>query len=330
MIETSLGALLGWGLGSNLGNFFNSFRTRKVASQRLEEELAQMDDPDIPDNFYAWQFPEDDEFVVHCIVVVMDAYSVYYGGTFLIDFHFHDCHPMKPPNVQFLTPLHHVNVGKSSILSCSFPLLYEQWNPQLTIASLLSEISELISHPTIDPECRFEKAQAFQSDPELFEEYARYLAVKFAWNPLAYVLASRSALNKYPLFLRLNSPCGEIQRKRSPPGGQQKELEQVRAYTVEMAEKEVVPWAPKYHNTWAYKFDAPFRSTVRVLFLLHSRVCFEGNSYVPCMLSALAKELLCVVCQYLSPHSIPRCILNATHLDDPAYNLSLRLSTDVS
>jgi ubiquitin-conjugating enzyme E2 D/E len=101
-------------------------------STRLKRELRNLttDFPDgccsaepVQENLFHWQGK-----------IVGPTGSPYEGGVFLLDLKFPVDYPFKPPRVQFITKIYHVNVNK--VGGICLDNLSDQWSPALTIAKV--------------------------------------------------------------------------------------------------------------------------------------------------------------------------------------------------
>lgn len=315
MIETGLGAALGWGLGSSMGNFINNFRARKTALHRLEQELSLMDDPNIPGHFYAWRCGEDDEFSTNAIIVILDTTSIYFGGTFHFEIRFREDHPRSPPSVRIITPIHHINFGKAGPLECAFGMIHKQWNASYSMATILMHLSDLISHPTEDKHCKYWKLEEYKTRSNHFENVARHQILSHAWDPLAFFLARRCMLRFYPMLKDMNITYSQLKygiwsslhELQDVDEMQHLNIPSIIALARRGQESVEVPWSPAEHEKYFFMFDTHFRITVRTLLLLYMRAI---KGLPPFILDEnMAEELFFVVFQYLAPRCIPKCLL---------------------
>lgn len=92
--------------------------------------------------------------------------SPYMGGKFRIRITFPNGYPDNPPKFEFLTKICHININGNTICLKS---LANEYNPDSTIAGLLSQIFMLLNNPN--------QNDAFGTYKQLYiDDYAAYLA----------------------------------------------------------------------------------------------------------------------------------------------------------
>lgn len=104
--------------------------------------------------------------------------TVYQGGVFLLTIQFPSDYPFKPPKVTFITRIYHPNINSNG--SIDLAMLRSDWNPNLTIAKVLLEISSLLNNPNLDNPLVPEIARIYQIDREKFNNTAEEWTKKYA------------------------------------------------------------------------------------------------------------------------------------------------------
>jgi len=103
----------------------------------------------------------------------------YDGGVFRLLVRFPEAYPLKPPAVQFLTPCFHPNISINDGKVC-LNVLKQEWNPLLTVSSLLLCLSALLSLPAAEDPLNVEAAEAFRENEAAFAATARAWTSRYA------------------------------------------------------------------------------------------------------------------------------------------------------
>lgn len=103
-----------------------------TATKRINKELMDFT-KDPPASCSAAPI-EDDMF--HWTATIMGPKdSPYEKGVFVLDIHFPESYPFKPPKVTFTTKIYHCNVNGNG--NICLDILNAQWSPALTISKVL-------------------------------------------------------------------------------------------------------------------------------------------------------------------------------------------------
>ncbi|EDV21040.1 Ubiquitin-conjugating enzyme E2 E3 [Trichoplax sp. H2] len=122
-------------------NAGNKTKALPLSSRRILKELADISS-DPPPNCSAG--PKDDNIYEWLCTLLGPAGSVYEGGIFLLDLHFTNDYPFKPPKITFRTRIYHCNINSQGMICLD--ILKENWSPAFTISKVLLSISALLSN----------------------------------------------------------------------------------------------------------------------------------------------------------------------------------------
>ncbi len=103
------------------------------------------------------------------------ADSPYVGGIFVLSFVFPSTYPMKPPEVNFLTPIFHPNVSMKNGGSICPDALCSDWSPTVHVTAIIERLVALLLSP----------AEESPLDPEAFElwknQRKKFLETAASW-----------------------------------------------------------------------------------------------------------------------------------------------------
>jgi ubiquitin-protein ligase/uncharacterized protein YegL len=134
--------------------------TKLMKDETLKAELALFCTIDLnADDISQWK------------VWFRDLPDPYAGGTWLLTVDIPESYPFVPPKMRFVTPLYHCNVNSSGALCID--VLKNNWNPALTVASVLKQIYALILNPDVDNPLDAFKAQLLKDNKAEFLRLAR-------------------------------------------------------------------------------------------------------------------------------------------------------------
>ena len=104
---------------------------------------------------------------------VLNGSGLYKDGRYKIELTFCNGYPYKEPKVQFLTPIYHVNVSPTGILSPK--ILQSYWSPAIQIEDVIGIIQSILQKPKLDEEF-IQNSTASQLLLQNEEEYLKTVA----------------------------------------------------------------------------------------------------------------------------------------------------------
>ncbi len=148
-----------------------------MALARIQREYAEIL-KEAPETISAGPVQETNLYVWEGMVVGPTG-SPYEGGMFLLDIHFPEDYPFKPPVVTFRTPIYHPNINRAGQI-CLDILKQSSWSPVLTITKVLLSISSLLTDANPNDPLRPEVADQYIRDRAQYDVTARMMTQKYA------------------------------------------------------------------------------------------------------------------------------------------------------
>ena len=160
------------------------------AMKRLQEEFKELNRRPMSNfGITVGLFDEDNLFEWKCTILGPKD-TCYRGGLFHLKIIFPDDYPNTKPEIDFLTPIYHLNVkffaGGSQPLGHICVSTLNDWKKEYKINKVLPELFFLFSHNNPDSPYDYKdnsRRDEFVNNRKLFEEKARYFTKKYA-NPL--------------------------------------------------------------------------------------------------------------------------------------------------
>lgn len=144
--------------------------------RRLQKEYKEMTN-EPPDGCSAG--PISDQSMYHWTgMITGPENSPYEKGVFLLDIHFSDEYPFKPPKINFITKIYHPNISSHGVICLD--ILKEQWSPALTISRILLSLMSLLTDPNPDDPLEPDIARIYKTKPKHFQDTARKWTLTYA------------------------------------------------------------------------------------------------------------------------------------------------------
>ena len=129
----------------------------------------------------------DDSYYDWKITLVGPKDTCYKGGCFILRAHFPDDYPNKPPEVNFITPIYHVNVkptapkskGEESLGHICISTL-NWWQPQYRMREVLLNIYSLFYMHNPDSAYDIKRAKEYNEDEGIYLNKAQHFTKKYA------------------------------------------------------------------------------------------------------------------------------------------------------
>lgn len=108
--------------------------------------------------------------------------SPYEGGDFRLNIEFPKDFPFKPPKIKFTTKIFHPNVCYNHCDKVCLDILYDKWDPYISISQILLAIQNLLIEPQMEFCFPNEAAKLYEENRYLFNEKAKEWTKKYAYD----------------------------------------------------------------------------------------------------------------------------------------------------
>jgi len=147
----------------------------KMSLRRIQKEIKDLQ-TDAPENCSAG--PLGDNIYLWTGVIVGPADSPFAGGICLLEIHFPNDYPFKPPKLVFKTKIYHPNISAQG--NICLDILKDQWSPALTVSKVLLSICSLLTDANPKDPLVPEIANEYINDKFAYEQKAREWTQKYA------------------------------------------------------------------------------------------------------------------------------------------------------
>jgi ubiquitin-conjugating enzyme E2 D len=143
--------------------------------KRIKDEIK-----DFPVENIVFAGPEEDNLHHWSATLLGVQGTPYFGGAFALKIVLPEDYPMKPPKINFTTPIFHPNVVLKSGLVC-LNILGLDWSPALTISKVLLSILALMGDPNFDDPINRSAASMYRQNKKFFIKQAREYTKTYAF-----------------------------------------------------------------------------------------------------------------------------------------------------
>ena len=131
-----------------------------ITHKRLEKELLNIEKNIIPGII----INKPDDIMTWYATIVGPSDSPYMNGVFKIRFRFNDEYPVKPPIVDFLTPMFHPNIYRDGKICVD--ILQSEWSPVQNVRTILISIMSLLTDPNPNSPANRDAAMLYTKSKE--------------------------------------------------------------------------------------------------------------------------------------------------------------------
>ena len=147
-----------------------------MSLKRIHKEIKDMqDNPSEMERAEPWA---DEELYKWVGTIYGPKESPYEGGVFYVDIAIPPEYPFRPPSVRFTIKIFHPNIDENG--QFSLEILSDKWLASLSIAKVLSSLSQLLKEPNADDALVPAIAELFKEDRDKFNETVKEWALKHA------------------------------------------------------------------------------------------------------------------------------------------------------
>ena len=160
--------------GNNKANIITS-PAMKSSTKRLQKELGEMT-KEPPPNCTAG--PKNENLHDWVSTILGPPGSPYEEGVFILDIHFPQEYPFKPPKITFRTRIYHCNINSQGVIWVD--ILKDKWSPALTLSKVLLSISSLLADCNPSDPLVGSIAKQFKDNREEHDRTARLWTQRYA------------------------------------------------------------------------------------------------------------------------------------------------------
>jgi ubiquitin-conjugating enzyme E2 G1 len=152
---------------------------RGTAQRMLSRMFQKLQDE--PSSYFSCGLVDNNTFKWRCTIIGPHG-SPYEGGIFPAELNFPQTFPNDPPQMRFVCPMWHPNIGKDDGKVCisilhkpgqdpnEYESASERWLPIHTVESIVISVISMLLDPNCESPLNVEAARDFKNNPK---EYAR-------------------------------------------------------------------------------------------------------------------------------------------------------------
>ncbi|XP_011294291.1 nedd8-conjugating enzyme UbcE2M [Musca domestica] len=148
--------------GDQTGRSGAQQKKASAAQLRIQKDINELTLP----KTCAMEFPDPDDLLNFKLIICPDE-GFYKGGRFVFNFRVGPNYPHEAPKVKCETQVYHPNIDLEGNVCLN--ILREDWNPVLTISSIVYGLQYLFLEPNPEDPLNKEAADVLQTNRRLFE-----------------------------------------------------------------------------------------------------------------------------------------------------------------
>ncbi|CAF1092069.1 unnamed protein product [Adineta ricciae] len=161
-------------------------RLNRVLHKQVQD-LSRCNTPNAPVRFRLKKSPFDDDDEDECDTkeeasavdkthkltgCIYPNSDIYKEAAFEIELGLHKTYPLEPPEVRFLTPIYHPNVGVDGKFCHEVLKKTVEWKSNTTLIDVVKAIVDRIDKPDVDQTITFEVGKEYAEEPAEFKRKA--------------------------------------------------------------------------------------------------------------------------------------------------------------
>lgn len=140
----------------------NSKRRISAAQIRVQKDITDLNLPKI----CRTEFPDPDDLLNFLVIICPDE-GFYKDGEFIFQFNVENNYPHEPPKVKCKSNIYHPNIDTDGNICLN--ILREEWNPVLTINSVVYGLISLLLEPNSEDALNQDAANTLKENRMLFQ-----------------------------------------------------------------------------------------------------------------------------------------------------------------
>ncbi|XP_013111281.1 nedd8-conjugating enzyme UbcE2M [Stomoxys calcitrans] len=148
--------------GDQSGRGGGQQKKASAAQLRIQKDINELTLP----KTCSMDFPDQDDLLNFKLIICPDE-GFYKGGRFVFNFRVGPNYPHEAPKVKCETQVYHPNIDLEGNVCLN--ILREDWNPVLTISSIVYGLQYLFLEPNPEDPLNKEAADVLQTNRRLFE-----------------------------------------------------------------------------------------------------------------------------------------------------------------
>eukprot|EP01084_Bolivina_argentea_P270263 459508_1 len=114
--------------------------------------------------------PQNDNLFEWKCYIQGPTQTPYEGGLFELQIKFPQDYPFKPPKMNFLTYIYHINVKAPG--GVDLPILHDEWNPRLNINKCLLSVISMLQNPDFSNNSNRSAGKTYHQNRKLYMQNA--------------------------------------------------------------------------------------------------------------------------------------------------------------
>ena len=162
--------------------------SKDIARRKITEEFKDINRNPMANIGFSVGLPNENNVFEWRCTIMGPSDSPYKNGLFYVKVLFPDNYPNGKPEVQFITPIYHVNVNHVQQYGAEIDPLghvcistINNWKPTFNMRQVFIDIFALFYLGNPESPFSLERKEEMKNNPKLYEEKVRYFTKKYAF-----------------------------------------------------------------------------------------------------------------------------------------------------